>query len=206
MALNFPTNPIDGELYPNPKLDNFPQFEWSQSTNTWVKFLESKQATETKAGIAQIATQIEVNEGENDTHIVTPKKLYDWTTDVSNPTVNQIQFKRLIAQSFTTHTVSKTTKTFTFSNNPYLEFFIGQRLRAVYNKDIYMDGTVTALSSSSVTLDIDYVKGAALEYSNWTIGISGGDNLSSMSSDNLVYIQDYILNSPELIALILTLS
>lgn len=203
MSLNFPLYPTDGQIYPDPKLPNLPQFQWSNASKTWLKILEGDQATETKAGIAEIATQAEVDAGTDDTRIVTPAKLNNWSSITISP---QIETRRLLVTSNTTHTVSKGLKTFTFPNNPYLEFFIGQRLRAVYNLDVYMDGTVTAVSSNSITLNIDYVKGAALEYSNWNIGVSSGDNLSSMTSDNLSFLVDYIINSPELISLILTLS
>lgn len=40
MSLTFPTNPINGQFYPEPALDKYPQFEWNNATRTWVKLLE----------------------------------------------------------------------------------------------------------------------------------------------------------------------
>jgi len=37
MSLTFPTNPVDNQIYPDPALDGFPQFQWNSSNKTWVK-------------------------------------------------------------------------------------------------------------------------------------------------------------------------
>lgn len=73
-------DPEKGKIYV--ALDNNASYRWSGSVMTNIANPISA-ATESAAGIAEIATQTEVNTGTDDSRIVTPKKLASYTNGMA---------------------------------------------------------------------------------------------------------------------------
>lgn len=59
-------------------------------------------------------------------------------------------------------------KTFTYSSNPNLVWKVKQRLRAFTSTYVYVEGYITSVSSTSVTIQLDGFNGSGT-YSSWTI-------------------------------------
>lgn len=72
------------------------------------------------------------------------------------------------------------TKTLTYSSIPNLGWANGQRLRFYNNASNYMEGVITSVSSTSVTITSDLVQGSG-SYSAWTISVTG--NPGTMVTD-----------------------
>jgi hypothetical protein len=194
MSLTFPTNPTNGQLYPDPVLESFPQFQWNSTTQTWVR-LDLSKATDTRAGIAEIATQNEVNNNDDYERIVTPKTLKAYVNDSTHfnarvtTIVNELGLGSiLVVQSNSNHTLSNGTKEFLYDSEDQADFFIGQRLRVVHTTSNWMIGNVSAINPTTVTLVIDSFTGTGT-YSSWTIGVSAGiDSYASETSPGLVQL------------------
>lgn len=77
-----------------------------------------------------------------------------------------------IVNSTSTNTLGSGSKTFTFPSTPYLGWMLGVRLRAIGTANNYMEGNITSVLPTSVTMNIDYVVGSGT-YSSWTIGLTG---------------------------------
>jgi hypothetical protein len=79
----------------------------------------------------------------------------------------------MIEASTTSNTISSSgSKTFAYTSDPLLTWFIGQRLRAVNDASNYMEGVITAVSATSVTITADYSVGSGT-FTTWTLGIAG---------------------------------
>lgn len=64
------------------------------------------------------------------------------------------------------------TKTLTYTSIPNLGWAVGQRLRFFNNASNYMEGVITAVSATSVTITSDLIQGSG-SYSAWTISVTG---------------------------------
>ena len=128
------------------------------------------------------------------------------------PAANQIQYKYnsskqawlvnpataitpvIVVTSESSNSINTGAAVFTFNSAAPVGFFVGQRLRAVHTLSNYMEGQITALTATELTLNIDYTKGTGGPYTAWTIGVTG-----DTPSD------DFFLNETNL-ALILALT
>ncbi len=83
--------------------------------------------------------------------------------------------------STTSNVLGTGTKTFTFTvNSSNLGWVVGTRLRAYSTATQYMDGAVTAVSSSSVTISADFVVGSGT-LTSWSLFIVGNTGTSGTS-------------------------
>jgi hypothetical protein len=55
----------------------------------------------------------------------------------------------------------------------YHAFIVGQRVRAVYSTNVYVEGVITATSSTSMTVNVSLSVGASGSYSPWTFSATG---------------------------------
>jgi hypothetical protein len=69
-------------------------------------------------------------------------------------------------------TIGTGSKVFTYTSTPNLGFTIGQRVRASNSVSNYMEGVITLLSSTSMTVTVDNTSGTGT-LSGWTIGVAG---------------------------------
>lgn len=63
-------------------------------------------------------------------------------------------------------------KTLTYASSSNLGWSVGTRLRMFHDSVNYMEGVITSVSSTSVTITADYNQGSGT-YSSWTISIAG---------------------------------
>lgn len=97
--------------------------------------------------------------------------------------------------STTSNAIASTgSKTFTYSASQNLGWLIGTRLRTANSPTQYMEGTVTAVSSTSVTITVDNFKGTGT-YTSWNIGIAGDKGIDA-NSVNLQKIIDATIDFP----------
>jgi hypothetical protein len=79
----------------------------------------------------------------------------------------------LIETSTTSNTIATSgSKTWNYTADTHLAWVVGQRLRAINDTTHYMDGTVTSVSSTSVTMTIDNGVGSGT-FTSWTLCVSG---------------------------------
>lgn len=75
--------------------------------------------------------------------------------------------------STTSMAISTGSKSFTVSiNSANSAFVVGNRVRLIYDATNYMEGTVTAYSGTSMTVNVDTTAGSGT-YAAWTIGLTG---------------------------------
>ena len=75
--------------------------------------------------------------------------------------------------STTSMAISTGSKSFTVSiNSANSAFVVGNRVRLIYDTTNYMEGTVTAYSGTSMTVNVDTTAGSGT-YAAWTIGLTG---------------------------------
>lgn len=84
---------------------------------------------------------------------------------------------------------SSGSKTWTYSSSSNLGWGVGTRLRAAYDSTNYIEGAITSVSSTSVTLTADNSAGSGT-YTSWTLGIAGDKgatgSVSSMTTNRLL--------------------
>jgi hypothetical protein len=81
------------------------------------------------------------------------------------------------ASSTSANTLGTGTKTFAYTSIPNLGWIIGLRLRAYNSVGNYMEGIITAVSTTSVSISSDYVAGSG-SYSSWNLGVTGDASTS----------------------------
>jgi len=70
--------------------------------------------------------------------------------------------------------VTNISKTFELTTTlGYHAFIVGQRVRAVYSTNVYVEGVITATSSTSMTVNVSLSVGASGSYSPWTFSATG---------------------------------
>ena len=75
--------------------------------------------------------------------------------------------------STTSMSIGTGSKSFTVSiNSANSAFVVGNRVRLIYDSTNYMEGTITAYSGTSMTVNVDTTAGSGT-YSAWTIGLTG---------------------------------
>lgn len=78
-------------------------------------------------------------------------------------------------------------KTLTYTSSANLGWLNGTRLRYAYDGSNYMEGVVTSVSATSVTITVDNSKGSGT-YTAWNIGIAGDKgstgSLNSIATEN----------------------
>ena len=80
------------------------------------------------------------------------------------------------ATSTTSRPVGTGSKTFSFpSAITNLGWSVGQKIRAVYDDSNWMQGVITAVSSTDVTITVEYFKGSGT-YAAWNLFIANGVN------------------------------
>lgn len=80
---------------------------------------------------------------------------------------------KLIETSTSSNTLGTSgTKTFTYTSDPDLVWVVGQRLRAVNDTTHYMEGIITAVSVTSVSITADYAIGSGT-FTSWTLALAG---------------------------------
>jgi hypothetical protein len=79
------------------------------------------------------------------------------------------------------------TYTATSSN---LGWVVGMRLRASSSSTQYMEGPITAVSSSSVTIDVDNKSGSG-SYTSWTIGVAGDKGIGAIANETAIGAAEY---------------
>lgn len=80
-------------------------------------------------------------------------------------------------------------KTFTYTSSSNLGWLVGTRLRASNDTNKYMEGVVSAVSATSVTIEVDNSAGSGT-YTSWNIGIAG-DKGADASATNLQRVLTY---------------
>lgn len=74
--------------------------------------------------------------------------------------------------STSSNTIGTGSKTFAYTSSSNLGWAVGTRLRAANSSVNYMEGVITAVSSTSVNINVDLIAGAGTPTS-WNIGIAG---------------------------------
>ena len=89
-------------------------------------------------------------------------------------------------ESSTSNSISIASKTFGYDNSFNLGWTVGTRLRCVATSGVnYMEGYILVLSSTSVTIVIDYIMGSGT-FSNWILGIAGDPGKSANNLQKIV--------------------
>jgi hypothetical protein len=74
--------------------------------------------------------------------------------------------------SNTSNSVSTGSKTFSYTNTSNLGWVVGSRLRAANSSTNWVEGVVTAVSSTSVTVNVDLTNGSGT-FTSWNIALTG---------------------------------
>jgi hypothetical protein len=75
--------------------------------------------------------------------------------------------------STTSMTIGTGSKTFTTNvSSTDTAFTVGNRVRLIYDATNYMEGTITAFSGTSMTVDVDTTAGSGT-YATWSVGLTG---------------------------------
>jgi len=75
--------------------------------------------------------------------------------------------------STTSMTIGTGSKTFTTNvSSTDTAFIVGNRVRLIYNTTNYMEGTITAFSGTSMTVNVDTTAGSGT-YATWSVGLTG---------------------------------
>lgn len=75
--------------------------------------------------------------------------------------------------STTSMTIGTGSKTFTTNvSSTDTAFTVGNRVRLIYDATNYMEGTITAFSSTSMTVNVDTTAGSGT-YTTWSVGLTG---------------------------------
>jgi hypothetical protein len=69
-------------------------------------------------------------------------------------------------------------KTLSYASSSNLGWINGMRLRFFHNSSNYMEGIITSVSSTSVTITSDYSVGSGT-YASWNIGVTGDSPVNS---------------------------
>jgi hypothetical protein len=69
-------------------------------------------------------------------------------------------------------TIGSGNKSFTYSASGNLGWVVGMRLRAAKDAYTWMEGPITAVSSTSVTINVDTLEGSGT-YASWALGVAG---------------------------------
>ena len=88
-----------------------------------------------------------------------PKLINDYTNSVTSTTPNTVPSNLNTPVSLT----------FTYSSNTNLTWKLKDRLRAYNTQYIYVEGYITAVSATSVTIQLDKTSGNNTSYSSWTL-------------------------------------
>ena len=88
--------------------------------------------------------------------------------------------------STTSNTIGTGSKTFTYTANPNLVWKLNQRLRIKNSTYVFVEGYITAVSSTSVTITVD-LNGGSGTYTSWTLeyASSGGVWGYGYNNDNV---------------------
>jgi len=78
-------------------------------------------------------------------------------------------------------------KTFAYTASTNLGWLVGTRLRFANDASNYMEGPVTAVSSTSVTIEVDNSAGSGT-YASWNIGIAGDKGVAGV--DNAIVTEN----------------
>jgi hypothetical protein len=95
--------------------------------------------------------------------------LKTWRKDIYN-TYNVMPFESSSVNVYSTinNSIGTGSKTFTYTASSNLGWLIGSRLRAAYDKNNYMEGVITVVSNTSVTISVDNTVGSGT-YISWNI-------------------------------------
>jgi hypothetical protein len=95
--------------------------------------------------------------------------LKTWRKDIYN-TYNVITFESSGVNVYSTinNSIGTGSKTFIYTASSNLGWLIGSRLRAAYDKNNYMEGVITVVSNTSVTISVDNTVGSGT-YTSWNI-------------------------------------
>lgn len=85
--------------------------------------------------------------------------------------------------STTSLSIGTGTRIFTFASTPLIGWVVGTRLRASFDASNWMEGEVTAVSSTSVTIDVDLIAGSGTRAS-WGITITGERGATGAAGTN----------------------
>ena len=80
---------------------------------------------------------------------------------------------------------SSGTKTLNYTASSNLGWLVGTRLRFFHDSNSYMEGQVTAVSSTSVSISVDYKVGSGT-YTSWNIGVAGDVGSSGTYSNAVI--------------------
>ena len=88
--------------------------------------------------------------------------------------------------STTSVAIGTGSKTFNYASVTNIGWSVGQRIRAFNSSANYMEGVITTVSTTSVTILVDYVKGSGT-LAAWTISITGdvgtpGDRITAINT------------------------
>lgn len=98
----------------------------------------------------------------------------DWSLTITGQ-IGQIGITPVISRN-SSSSVSFGTggRTFQFLEDAGLAWVIGQRLRAIVDTSSWLEGTITGLTTTSVTIDVDATFGDAVgNFSSWTLSLTG---------------------------------
>jgi hypothetical protein len=91
--------------------------------------------------------------------------------------------------STTSNSIGNGNKTFSYTSSSNLGWLSGTRLRASHSSSQYVEGVVSSVSATSVTIAVDNHVGSGT-YTSWNIGISG-DKGDVADSENLQRVLTY---------------
>jgi hypothetical protein len=108
--------------------------------------------------------------------------------------------------STTSNGIGTGSLTFAFASSANLGWVVGTRLRAAASSTQYVEGPVTAVSSTSVTINVDNTSGSGT-FTSWAIGVAGdrgaaGSGGSSLTPDSSMQTSDFSFGSSSRIAIV----
>lgn len=95
-----------------------------------------------------------------------------WTIGVAGDKGDTGAGSIIVAASTTSLLMALASKAFSFSAIPEIGWVIGQRLRAYNDASHYMEGVITAVSTTGVTITVDYMVGTGT-FAVWNLGLAG---------------------------------
>ena len=78
----------------------------------------------------------------------------------------------ILTNSVSSVSINVSSKTFTYASATNLGWMVGSRLRAANSSTNWMEGVVTSVSSTSVTILVDLISGTGT-FSSWNIALAG---------------------------------
>jgi hypothetical protein len=89
----------------------------------------------------------------------------------------------LVEVSTDSNAIATGSNTFTYTADTHLVWVAGQRLRAINDSTHYMEGVITAVSTTSVTILVDLIVGTGT-FTAWTLALAGNAGTNGTNGTN----------------------